>query len=171
MGSRFVSDKEARRRQTARVVMIQSWLYKRRNPAYIDLSLALTLGWALVRSRAYMRYTKARGTTFERRQQKLEILSRIPDHRISLRLQPERDNPHDEHAIKIFAAIDGIRQACVGYLPKELAAKVSCELTAGKRPVAFYNGITGGYGRSYGLNLSFVLIEQKKSRKKRQVTL
>lgn len=153
-----ISEKEYLRRKTARVVMIQAWRYKKRNPSYFDISLALTMGWAIVRSKAYIRHTKVRGVTFEGRQRVLATLSRIPDERISLRVQRDSKNAFDKNAVKIYAIVDGSYQACVGYLQKEMASHVAVQIESDKRCIALYGGVTGGGNRYYGLNLSFVLI-------------
>jgi hypothetical protein len=153
-----MSDKERMRRKTAQMVMILSWRYKKRDPFSFSLSLALTLGWAVFRSRVYMHHAKVRGVTFEGRQRVLKILSRFPEERVSLRILHEKDNVYDENAMKIFVIIDGSYRACVGYLRKETARYVAPQIDNGKRCIAFYEGVTGGYGRKWGINLCYALL-------------
>lgn len=153
-----MSENERRRRKTAQMVMILSWRYKKRDPFSFSLSLALTLGWAVLRSRVYMHHAKVRGVTFEGRQRILATLSRMPDERISLRMQHEKDNVYDENAMKIYAIVDGSYRACVGYLRKETALYVAPQIDQGKRCIAIYGGITGGGERLYGLNFSYALL-------------
>lgn len=158
-----MTDKERMRRKTAQMALRESWRYKKRDPVSISLSLALTLGWAVVRSRAYVHHAKVRGVTFEGRQRVLETLSRIPEGRISIRMLHEKDNKYDENAMKIYAVLDGSYQAPVGYLQKETAKHIAPMIDQGKRCVAFCDGVTGGYGRHWGMNLSYVLLDKKKA--------
>ena len=152
-----MTESEKRRRNTARLVMIQAWRYLRRNPSAIGKSLALTLGWATVRSKAFFQYTKARGVTFDGRQRLLAKLQDVEAQRITLRLKRDTTNRYDPNAVKVIATVDGIRQACVGFLSRDMACGVSEKLLAGKRYVAFYEGVTGGIDRRYGINLSVVI--------------
>ena len=153
-----MSEKERRRRKVAQLVMIQSWRYKKRDPSSISLSLALTLSWATFQSRVYMHKAKARGVTFEGRQRVLEVQSKLPEERISLRMLHEKDNEFDENAMKIYAVVDGSYKACVGYLQKEMASLIAPQVDNGKRCIAFYENVTGGYGRRWGLNFSYALL-------------
>ena len=153
-----MSDKEIRRRTNAKLVLISAWRFKKRDPLSISLPLALTLSWATFQSRVYVRHSKAMGVTFEGRQRVLAELSRIPEERISLRLRHEKDNKYDETAVKIYAVIDSSHRACVGYLKKETAIYIAPQIDNGKRCIAFYDGVTGGGGKRWGLNFSYALL-------------
>ena len=63
------------------------------------------------------------------------------------------------------AKSDGSYQAPVGYLQKETAKYIAPMIDQGKRCVAFCDGVTGGYGRHWGMNLSYVLLDKKKAAK------
>jgi hypothetical protein len=152
-----MSEKERIRRKIARMVLRQAGRYKKRDPLSISLSLALTLGWAVVRSGTYVHHTKVRGVTFENRQRILETLSRVPAERVSLRILHE-GNSYDENAMRIYAIVDGSYRACVGYLSKDLASIVAPQVDRGKRCVAFINEVTGGRDKRYGLNLCYIII-------------
>lgn len=152
-----MSEKERRRRKMAQMVMIASRRYMKRDTASISLSLALTLAWSLGRSHTHWHHTKVRGVTFENRQRVLEILSRFPEERISLKIL-HAGNSYDDNAMKIYAVVDNLHKACVGYLSKELASIVAPEVDRGKCCVALINEITGGRGQYFGMNLCYVLI-------------
>ncbi len=103
---------------------------------------------------AWSFYTKVAGVTFEGRQGVIPHVR--PGQR--LRLVREPTNPHDPHAIAVCTE-DGRH---LGYLSARLAGRLAPAMDAGTRYAATASQVTGGGGRSYGLNI-FVQREEREA--------
>lgn len=107
-------------------------------------------------------YTKVAGATFsntgantENRQRIIAQLSRkgILERGTELTLRRDPTNPYDANAVAVIAP-DG-RQ--LGFLPKDVAAKVSPDMVRGARYKAYVASVTGGdVDALYGINLKIV---------------
>ena len=112
--------------------------------------------------RSIMFYTKIAGVTFDNvgantqnRQRIISELCRKGELRAGTELTLKRDpqNPYDTNAVAVIAP-DG-RQ--LGYLPREVAGRVSPDIDAGAHYTAFVETVTGGDADSlYGVNIKCV---------------
>ena len=112
--------------------------------------------------RSIMFYTKIAGVTFDNvgantqnRQRIISELCRKGELRAGTELTLKRDpqNPYDTNAVAVIAP-DG-RQ--LGFLPREVAGRVSPDIDAGAHYTAFVETITGGDADSlYGVNIKCV---------------
>jgi len=66
----------------------------------------------------------------------------------SLELRPEPDNPHDDEAIAVYHSG---RQ--IGYLGAQVAHQIATQSRTGWRFDAFVAGVTGGSGKTRGVNI------------------
>lgn len=100
--------------------------------------------------------SKVAGVTFEGRQ---EIIDTMHGTEI-IQLRPEPQNKYDENAIAVWVAFppeSGMEAAQVGYLPKEVAAKVAPHMD-GEYFVGYVDEITGGFLKYDGSVASYGLI-------------
>jgi single-stranded-DNA-specific exonuclease len=88
--------------------------------------------------------TKVVGVSFEGRQDVVAGLA--PGASLELRRQP--DNPYDPNAIGVWY---GALQ--LGFLKREIAARVAPNVDAGERYTAHVTAVTGGGARSWGINV------------------
>jgi len=71
--------------------------------------------------------------------------------------QNEKDNPFDANAIKVFS--DEQMKKPLGYISKELAADLIKQGTQfGYKYEMWATKVTGGAGRTYGLNVRIVVL-------------
>lgn len=90
-------------------------------------------------------YTKVAGVSFDGRQDKV---SKVQDGETILFIR-ERENPYDPNAIRVDTK-SGIN---LGYLNRELAAKLSPHMDLGEKWTGEIGQVTGGNGRNYGVNI------------------
>ena len=99
-------------------------------------------------------YTKVVGVTFEGRQ---EYVKQCREGQ-ALDLVRDKFNPYDQNAIAVYA---GNHQ--VGFISKEIAAKMATQMDSGKLYTCEVSTVTGGGGRYYGLNIKITEFSQEKS--------
>lgn len=106
--------------------------------------------------------SKVSGVTFDNRQ---SIIERCKIN-MPCRIVPEPDNPHDSNALAVHVATAPGVVEHVGYIPRELAAKVAPYLE-GEALMVKINDITGGFIKpngdraSLGLEIRIELPERK----------
>lgn len=125
----------------------------------LSRSSALTVAWNLVRSDD-LEYTKARGVTYNGRQDILKKLSRRGLAGITARLQREPKNPVDASAVRVELVHEPTGRTChIGYLSRERADQVAPLMDAGILVDVMELEVTGGPGgqhyRNYGLNFAY----------------
>lgn len=93
------------------------------------------------------------GVTYEGRQ---SIIAALRGNE-PCRLEPESDNPYDSNALKVVVATANGPQH-VGYIPRDLAAKIAPHLE-GESLMITFNRVTGGFEMWDGetANLGMVL--------------
>lgn len=159
-----MSRSESNRRLTASKVMKEAHkLYKRRAMFHFSFSLCLRYCWASIRGLCKLYYSRIKGVSFNNingtsRQDILYALTKYHKEDISLYLVKEPANPFDPNAMKIMVMVSNKGTAQVGYLAKEIAAKISISLDCGKELIVIYETITGGGSFNYGMNFSYTTI-------------
>lgn len=123
----------------------------------LSRSAAMVQAWITVKLRRIE--TKTAGVTHGNRQKLLSRLARYSPEDITISLRHEKNNPADENAVQVVAAVRGKGSAVMGYLNRKLAAVVAPLLDKGKRVVSAFKAITGGeeYFLNYGLNISIAV--------------
>ena len=123
----------------------------------VSRSAAMVQVWITVKLRRIE--TKTAGVTHGNRQKLLARLARYAPEDITIQLQREKNNPADENAVQVVAAVRGKGPAVMGYLNRQLAAAIAPLLDKGKRVVSAFKAITGGeeYFLNYGLNISIAV--------------
>jgi single-stranded-DNA-specific exonuclease len=96
--------------------------------------------------------TKVVGVSFEGRQDVVAALR--PGEAVELRRQP--DNAYDPNAIGVwFGALQ------LGFLKREIAARVAPNFDAGERYAAEVTAVTGGGTRSFGINIYVTRLRER----------
>lgn len=119
---------------------------------YIRAS-AMVTAWKLVRYRALK--AKVNGTSFDNRQNVLQLLCKYNPADIVLRLVRDPLNPFDSNAIAVTAAVKGKVSAVIGYLPKAVASVIAALMDKGIKVTADTLSIVGGYAdrENYGARI------------------
>ncbi len=108
-----------------------------------SLSQAFKKAWAQVKNTIKVRVA---GTTFENRQERLQLLKQFHQNDLTVTLEREPDNEFNNNAIQIIVHIKPIsRRTVIGYLPKELARELSKVIDIGIQVKASLIQIIGGY--------------------------
>lgn len=108
-----------------------------------SLSQAFKKAWAQVKNTMKVRVD---GTTFENRQERLQLLKQFHQNDLTVTLEREPDNEFDNNTIQIIVHIKPIsRRTVIGYLPKELARELSKVIDIGIQVKASLIQIIGGY--------------------------
>ena len=108
-----------------------------------SLSQAFKKAWAQVKNTMKVRVA---GTTFENRQERLQLLRQFHQNDLTVTLEREPDNEFNNNAIQIIVHIKPIsRRTVIGYLPKELARELSKVIDIGIQVKASLIQIIGGY--------------------------
>lgn len=103
---------------------------------------AMVTAWKLIRYRALR--TKVSGTSFDNRQNVLQLLSKYNPAHISVKLVRDRLNAFDSNAIAVTAAVKGKVSAVIGYLPKAVACVIAALMDKGISVHADTLSIVGG---------------------------
>lgn len=113
-------------------------------------SCAMATAWKLIRCRSVS--TRVTGTSFDGRQNVLELLAKYHPELISVKLIREPQNPYDRNAVAVVAEVRGKVKAKLGYLSQAVAAVVAAMMDKGLQVTGKQLRITGGYGayESYG---------------------
>ena len=108
-----------------------------------SLSQAFKKAWAQVKNTMKVRVV---GTTFENRQERLQLLKQFHQNDLTVTLEREPDNEFNNNAIQIIVHIKPIScRTVIGYLPKELARELSKVIDIGIQVKASLIQIIGGY--------------------------
>ncbi len=154
-----MSDRELKRRQTARNVFLEAWDLQRRTTVFAySFSMALRLCWQTVRSMLHFRHSKVKGTTFSNRQKLLSRLRAYNCHDVIMSLVREPANEYDPNAVQIWVHVRGRGDGCIGYLAKEIASGIAPQLDEGRQVIALFDGITGDGTQYLGCNFRYLPI-------------
>ena len=115
---------------------------------------AMITAWKLIRYRALK--TKVNGTSFDNRQNVLQLLCKYNPTDIAVKLIRDRLNAFDRNAIAVTAAVKGKVSAVIGYLPKAVASVIAALMDKGINVNADTLSIVGGHGEleNYGARIN-----------------
>lgn len=114
-----------------------------------SLAQAFRKAWSRVKCSMTIR---AKGTTFENRQECLVFLKQFQKKELPITLEREAQNESKGNAVRIVVHIPKIqRKTVIGYVPKGISKEVYRLLDAGIEVKAYLMDIIGGY--SYKENL------------------
>lgn len=120
-------------------------------------SCAMSTAWKLIRLQSVS--TRVTGTSFDGRQNVLELLAKYHPELISVKLVREPENIHDRNAVAVVAEVRGKVKAMLGYLPQAVAAVVAAMMDKGLTVTGKQLRITGGYGlfENYGARITVTM--------------
>lgn len=104
---------------------------------------AMQTAWRLIKAHAVS--TKGVGTSFDNRQNVLELLAKYNPDDVSVKLVRDRSNAFDNNAVAVTAAVKGKVSAVIGYLSKAVASVVAVLMDKGLRIMSDTLSIVGGY--------------------------
>lgn len=104
---------------------------------------AMQTAWRLIKAHAVS--TKVVGTSFDNRQNVLELLAKYNPDDVSVKLVRDRSNAFDSNAVAVTAAVKGKVSAVIGYLSKAVASVVAVLMDKGLRIMSDTLSIVGGY--------------------------
>lgn len=108
-----------------------------------SLSQAFHKAWRRIKLSMTVR---AKGTTFENRQERLNFLRRFPVDSLDVTLEREQENRFNHYAIRIIVHIRSInRKTVIGYVPRMLSKELSKVMDKGVPVKARLLQIIGGY--------------------------
>lgn len=119
---------------------------------YIRRNAMLT-AWKIIRYKALR--TKVNGTSFDNRQNVLQLLCKYNPADITVKLVRDRLNAFDNNAVAVTAAVKGKVSAVIGYLPKAVASVIAALMDKGINVNADTLSIVGGYAdyENYGAKI------------------
>lgn len=114
---------------------------------------AMETAWRLVKAHALS--TRVAGTSFDNRQNVLELMAKYNPADVSVKLVRDCSNAFDNNAVAVTAAIKGKVSAVIGYLPKAVAAVVAVLMDKGIAVLSDTLSIVGGYAdrENYGARI------------------
>ena len=114
---------------------------------------AMLIAWNIIRYKALK--TKVQGTSFDNRQNVLQLLCKYYPAYITVKLVRDRLNAFDSNAIAVTANIKGKASAVIGYLPKAVASVVAALIDKGINVGADTLSIVGGFNEkeNYGARI------------------
>ena len=117
-------------------------------------SAAFRKAWQTVK--AEIIETKVAGVSYGNRQTALEHLKKYDSELISVNLERDRTNEHDNNAIAVIATVTGKGSYTIGYLPRTLSATIAPLIDYGKAVTAKFQQVIGKYHNyhNYGLSVS-----------------
>ena len=117
----------------------------------------MSTAWKLIRCRSVS--TRVTGTSFDGRQNVLELLAKYHPELISVKLIREPQNPYDRNAVAVVAEVRGKVKAKLGYLSQAVAAVVAAMMDKGLTVTGKQLRITGGYGlfENYGARITVTM--------------
>lgn len=118
-----------------------------------SLSLAMKLAWAELRRHIKVFRSRVAGVTFENRQTLLRRLTAYKTKEVFLFLEREI-NPHDPNALRVMVTVHK-GTACIGYVPRELAAVLSAAINRGDVVIPWFEAITGTFYQDSSLGCTF----------------
>lgn len=104
---------------------------------------AMQTAWRLIK--AHEVSTKVVGTSFDNRQNVLELLAKYNPADVSVKLVRDRSNAFDSNSVAVTAAVKGKVSAVIGYLSKAVASVVAVLMDKGLRIMSDTLSIVGGY--------------------------
>ncbi len=104
---------------------------------------AMQTAWRLIKAHAVS--TKVVGTSFDNRQNVLELLAKYNPADVSVKLVRDRSNAFDNNAVAVTAAVKVKVSAVIGYLSKAVASVVAVLMDKGLRIMSDTLSIVGGY--------------------------
>ncbi len=118
---------------------------------------AMLTAWKIIRYKALR--TKINGTSFDNRQNVLQLLCKYNPADIVVKLVRDRLNAFDSNAIAVTAAVKGKVSAVIGYLPKAVASVIAVLMDKGINVNADTLSIVGGYAEyeNYGAKINIKL--------------
>ena len=116
---------------------------------------AMETAWKLIRYRALR--TRINGTTFDNRQNVLQLLCKYNPADITVKLVRDYLNAFDRNAVAVVAGVKDKVRAVIGYLPKAVANTTSVLMDKGFEVSADTLSIVGGYAEQeyYGARICF----------------
>lgn len=114
---------------------------------------AMLTAWKIIRYKALR--TKINGTSFDNRQNVIQLLCKYNPADITVKLVRDRLNAFDKNAIAVTAAVKGKVSAVIGYLPKAVASVIVALIDKGINVNADTLSIVGGYAdhENYGARI------------------
>lgn len=114
---------------------------------------AMATAWKLVRYRALK--AKVSGTSFDNRQNVLQLLCKYNPAEITVKLVRDRLNAFDSNAVAVTAAVKGKVSAVIGYLPRAIASVIAALMDKGISVHADTLSIVGGMNEleNYGARI------------------
>ncbi len=114
---------------------------------------AVATAWKLIRYRALR--TRINGTTFDNRQNVLQLLCKYNPADITVKLVRDRLNAFDRNAVAVVASVKDKVSAVIGYLPKAVASTTAVLMDKGFDVSADTLSIVGGYAEQecYGARI------------------
>ena len=117
-------------------------------------SAAFRKAWQTVKAETIE--TKVAGVSYGNRQTALEHLKKYNSELISVNLERDRANEHDNNAIAVIATVSGKGSYTIGYLPRTLSQTIAPLIDYGKAVKASFKEVIGKYHNyhNYGLSVS-----------------
>ncbi len=114
---------------------------------------AVATAWKLIRYRALR--TKINGTSFDNRQNVLQLLCKYNPADVTVKLVRDRLNAFDRNAVAVVASVKDKVRAVIGYLPKAVASTTAVLMDKGFKVSADTLSIVGGYAEQecYGARI------------------
>lgn len=114
---------------------------------------AMETAWKLIRYRALR--TRINGTTFDNRQNVLQLLCKYNPADITVKLMRDYLNAFDRNAVAVVASVKDKVRAVIGYLPKAVASTTAVLMDKGFKVSADTLSIVGGYAEQecYGARI------------------
>lgn len=110
----------------------------------LTLSAAFKKAWELIKGKAID--TKVAGVTKGNRQKALHrILTIYRPEAVSVTLERDKANLHDNHAVKVLVSVNGSASYDMGYIPHNLAYVVSALMDKGIELAAAFKEVRGHY--------------------------
>lgn len=103
---------------------------------------AMVTAWKIIRYKSLR--TKINGTSFDNRQNVLQLLCKYNPADIAVKLVRDRNNAFDSNAIAVTTAVKGKVSAVIGYLPKAVASVVAALMDKGINVNADTFSVVGG---------------------------
>lgn len=115
---------------------------------------AMETAWKIIRYRALR--TRINGTSFDNRQNVLQLLCKYNPSDISVKLVRDNLNAFDRNAVAVTASVKDKVSAVIGYLPKAVACVIAVLMDKGINVHADTLSIVGGYAEfeSYGARIN-----------------
>ena len=117
-------------------------------------SAAFIRAWQIVKAETLN--IKIAGVTFGNRQTAIANLKKYDVENISINLEREKENEHDNNAIAVIATVRDKGSYTIGYIPKTLSTIIAPLIDYGKAVTAQFKEVIGKYQayHNYGLAVS-----------------